>query len=77
MLGLAKAMAIMTRLAAGRTPRRDPRQGRVRPARSQSGTLAPQPKIPKTNAWLGVELKHEAATYRARLEALLAEPGMS
>ena len=66
--------AIMTRLAAGRTPRRDPRQDRVR---ANTSTSATQPKIPNTNAWLGIELKHEAATWRARLEALLAEPGMA
>ena len=66
--------AIMTRLAAGRTPRRDPRRNRVRTPTSTSTT---QPKIPNTTGWLGVELKHEAAAWRARLEALLAEPGMA
>ena len=64
--------AIMTRLAAGRAPRVNPSRDRVR-----TRTSTTQPKIPNTNGWLGLELKHEAAIWRARLEALLAEPGMA
>ena len=43
-------------------------------ARAHTSTRAPQLNYPKTNAWLGIELKHEAAIWRLHLEALLAEP---
>ncbi len=59
--------ALMQGLAAGRTPRPDPRRNRTRPA-------TPRPKFPTAYGWLLADLKHEAAIIGNHLATLLAEP---
>jgi hypothetical protein len=72
---LTAAARRFTRLAdrvhAGR-PARRPRDGKGR-----KGGRKPHVRLPHARAWLLKDLKHEAALYTLRLEALLAEPAMA
>ncbi len=59
---------LMAHLAAGRLPRK--RAPSPTGARSGSRPV----ELPRTHAWLLIDLRHEGAYHRGQLEALLAEP---
>jgi hypothetical protein len=63
---------LMARFAANRLPKPRP----PRPRHQNPGTVRPTP-FPTGYGWLLRALPHEAATYAAQLEALLAEPAVA